>query len=29
MTIARHGYANSVSPVEFENQYFNQLQSAY
>lgn len=25
----RHGYANSVSPVEFENQYFNQLQSVY
>lgn len=25
----RHGYANSVSPVEFENQYFNRLQSVY
>ncbi len=23
----RHGYANDVSPVEFENQYFNRLQS--
>jgi putative transposase len=23
----RHGYTNSVSPVEFENQYFNRLQS--
>jgi len=22
-----HGYANDVSPVEFENQYFNRLQS--
>lgn len=25
----RHGYANSVSQVEFENQYFNRLQSVY
>ena len=25
----RHGYANGVSPVEFENQYFNRLQSVY
>jgi len=25
----RHGYANSVSPIEFENQYFNRLQSVY
>lgn len=25
----RHGYANDVSPVEFEKQYFNQLQSVY
>ncbi|MQY52760.1 IS3 family transposase, partial [Rhodocyclus gracilis] len=24
----RHGYANDVSPVEFEKQYFNRLQSA-
>lgn len=23
----RHGYANDVSPVELENQYFNRLQS--
>ena len=23
----RHGYANDVSPLEFENQYFNRLQS--
>ena len=23
----RHGYANDVSPVEFENQYFNRLRS--
>ena len=23
----RHGHANDVSPVEFENQYFNRLQS--
>jgi putative transposase len=23
----RHGYANDVSPVEFENQYFIRLQS--
>lgn len=23
----RHGYANDVSPVEFENQYFNRLKS--
>jgi len=23
----RHGNANDVSPVEFENQYFNRLQS--
>ena len=23
----RHGHANHVSPVEFENQYFNRLQS--
>jgi transposase InsO family protein len=22
----RHGHANDVSPVEFENQYFNRLQ---
>jgi hypothetical protein len=26
-TERRHSYANSVSPVEFENQYFNRLQS--
>ncbi|SFO09005.1 IS3 family transposase, partial [Nitrosospira briensis] len=25
----RHGYTNSVSPVEFENQFFNRLQSVY
>jgi putative transposase len=25
----RHGYANDVSPVEFEKQYFNRLQSVY
>ena len=25
----RHSYANNVSPVEFENQYFNRLQSVY
>lgn len=24
----RHGYANDVSPVDFENQYFNRRQSA-
>ena len=23
----RHGHAKDVSPVEFENQYFNRLQS--
>jgi putative transposase len=25
----RHSYANNVSPVEFENQFFNRLQSVY
>ena len=25
----RHGYANGLSPVEFEKQYFNRLQSVY
>ena len=25
----RHGYANGLSPVEFENQYFNRQQSVY
>ena len=23
----RHGYNNSLSPIEFEKQYFNQLES--
>ena len=25
----RHGYANGLSPVEFEKQYFNRQQSVY
>ena len=25
----RHGYTNGLSPVEFENQYFNRLKSVY